>query len=185
MSMNSNIVLNTCLVLLLGILLGCQGETEANLNPTKNAFFDLKSYFKAEQERLAKLDIDFNKSAQFEGESYEGSNNEPLNLTIFSNADINKIAWINKYQADTIFTSNGVIQRITYQAKEPKLRTQLLDIAFIDEQVDRIDILKHSKSFVAETKQKLVYQPKIGYEINQNQKVILGKNRAIDLKVSF
>ena len=183
MNIDRTIIIWTTLLTVL--LLGCQGEATNNQKPTKNAFFDLKEFFKAEQTRLASLDLDFEKSAQFEGESYAGSHNEPLDLTIFSNADINKIAWINKYQADTLLTNNGAIQKITYQAIAPDLRTKLLTITFNGDQVDRIDILKHSKSFVAETKQQLVYQPQVGYEINQNQKVILGKDRAINLKVSF
>ena len=150
-------------------------------------FFDLKSYINQEVDRLRNEKTQVQKQIEL-GDKKESIQPKEIDfqqeLAIFLNSDINKLAWQEKYQADST-VQNGQLTRIHYQAIDTTLRTKLLSIDYMDGDVDQIVIENSTQSIVAKTHQKLIYQPKKGYSINNEQKTLFSKKQQLKLEVEF
>lgn len=172
---------------LLGICSACvETPAEGKLVEDK-PFFDLKGYFVEEMNRLQDK-RDFTKITVYNGEREEKKAvtvDLQKELQIFSNADINRTAWLDKYRADTTFNDRKNILIIEYKALEPDLKTRSLRVEFSESSVSRIEIVTAGKSIVSQTQNILTYSPARGYGIRSMQDIILLTENDMETEVLF
>ncbi len=156
--------------------------------PVGPSFFDIKGYFEGEIQRLRNnqqlankyLEVN-NSSEQLEGVELDYEKE----LSSFLKADINKVSWQEKYQADTLLSGEGRPEQITYKALDPDLRTQSVQINFKEEQVANIQISNRTENPVLYNSQELRYDPSKGYRIKSHQKLKLSPPQEIKIEVQF
>lgn len=162
------------------LLYSCnQADVTDNGLTEEDYFFNLRDYMEQEIARLEKDRPKVKKVIAINENSEEVPTDTidyAKELAIFKNSDINRVAWIDKYDGDTLRT-NGVIDKITYKARQKKLRTRYIVIDFDKGEPTRIKIQNQTDSPVLKAKQDLVYDPQDGFAIIQEQKV-----RALDKK---
>ena len=96
--------------------------------PNDIVFFDLKKFMSKEAERLQQINPTVKKTTRVN----DNTETKVLNLEeyhaelkIFQEADINKMAWVDKYSADTVMIENQ-LSSIVYKAKAENLITREL-----------------------------------------------------------
>jgi uncharacterized protein YxeA len=149
-------------------------------------FFDLKTFFKQEQEQSKNIKKIIKKATidGFVEEKTMDSFDLEKELALFIDSDINKVAWLDKYTVDSLF-NNNLLTRITYIAKEEELKTDLLTIHFDKGLVDSIDIIRKTSSLAAKLEQHLKYIPTKGYSIESLQKTSISAAHVLELDVQF
>ncbi len=170
-----------------GLLLpiGCQSIESAEQDKTSR-FFDLEGYFEQEKTRLRALGPNGLKTVHLNGEEETLElDSLPLenDLAIFLNSDINRRAWIDKYDGDTTYTAKGELQAIRYQSNDPKLKVQSIDIDFAAEEVISIRIERNMESLIAQTKQAISYNAGKDYQVQSTQSSILGDTTLTKVEV--
>ncbi|MDF3077449.1 MAG: hypothetical protein K0S09_1338 [Sphingobacteriaceae bacterium] len=138
---------------------------------TKNAYFDLNGYFEKQKATL------ISESPLVDKTVSKGSSSERKRLKIkswdselapFVSSDINKPAWRDSY---TVFSQPNFIR---YSAKEPKLRTRVIEIRKDDRnQIRSILISNESNNTLYTSTERLEYYPDSLYRITKKQNVIL------------
>lgn len=169
-------------------LVACQGDSTQDVAKDGPAvFFDIKTYFQSEIIRLNQQKPKVTKKVVLQGEKDQIEveiEDFQKELQIFLNSDINKLAWQEKYQADTTFEGNAM-DFIRYEALDTTLRTKLVEIAFEAGQIQQIHIANSTESIVMQTKQDLIYRPESGYSIQSDQKTIFSEQKTLQLDASF
>ncbi len=151
------------------------------------SFFDLKDYFNTQLETLSSIEK-IKKATIIDGERIEkvlDSIDFQLELGAFKESDINKIAWVDKYQVDSLYDEKGMLRKVNYHATDEKLRTQQLLVSFNQNRVDTIDIFNNSTSSIASLKQQLRYIPSFGYSIRSTQKTTLFEEHVLTVDVEI
>ncbi len=175
----------------LGLLLlaGCQPKSEQT--PENQAFepayFDLKGYFGQEIEHLANAGTMVRKRVYVNGKSEEKTPDAidfEQELEVFTESDINRPDWLDKYQVDSVFQNNE-LTKITYQAKNEQLRTRRIDVEFANGKVAKIFVRNGGNSKVAGSEQELIYLPDSGYTIASRQYTALSKDDSLKIEVRF
>ena len=169
------------------LLAGCSKPSEAPAIQGDKPFFDLKIYFQSEIERLGSEQTVVDKIINLGGvEETQTMQNLDFGkeLNLFLQADINRPAWVEKYQIDSSFSVDD-LENITYTALDSSLIVRTLSIDFHDNKVQQVNIRKKEGSFIAFSKQQLSYQPSKGYLIQSHQEVILSKPKEIRIDATF
>ena len=165
----------------------CQPATETDILQQRTSFFDLKTYFKEEAQRLQENKIQVRKKVTLNGEVEEKDLSE-INFEEefqgFINSDINKAAWLDKYRIDSAMV-NGNLQRLTYKASDKKLKTREISIQFEGDKPVSIHILNRGDNAIAETQQELIYLSDQGYQLKGKQDMTLSAPRILDIEVTF
>jgi hypothetical protein len=137
-------------------------------------FFDMKAYFHADSLHLTKLNHLTFKTVTHNGITESKKvhiNNWGLELSLFSESDINKPAWTDSY---TVQNSGNTL---IYRAKDPELKTREIIINKQDNKIKWILIYNSTKNILYQTHEKLSYFPDSIYIIEKYQKVrLLGAN---------
>ncbi len=174
--------------LLLIALWGCSNGDSANADSETDRFFDVEGYFAGEVDRLQSEQPNIQKQVSLNGEE-ESVQPDTLNfekeLSVFLNSDINKVSWIESYTADTTRHDDGSIATTTYEAQEEKLRTRLVEVSYEAEAPQRIRIINRTENAVLDARQELIYEPAIGFEIQQEQQIRFMKPNQISVAVRF
>lgn len=160
-------------------------ETAAQLQQKK--YFDLEGYFKNEVKRLD-AQSNFTKTTYLNGESEERQVEKidfEKELVIFSDSDINRPAWSDKYEVDSVFNKKKELVQLNYEANDEKLRTRQISIDVNGGVVSKIQIENATKTSVANTQQSLTYEPAKGYAIESRQQVKTIDNAVLRIEVSF
>lgn len=174
------------LLLCIGMFSSCEELANQSL-PTDVVFFDLKKFIGQEVVRLDKLNPTIEKITSVNGTKetktiqLSDSDNE---FKIFKEADINKLAWIDKYAADTSFVNNQV-STIHYKAIDEKLTTRDLKVSFSQDQVSKIELFTHATSIVTDVEKHMVYEPNIRYSILSKQKTTGSDANEIEIVGTF
>jgi len=146
------------------------------------SYFDLQGYFQANSAQLAKLNKPVLKTVVHNGITESKKvhiDSWDRELSLFSEADINKPAWKDSYWIQN--TANTLI----YKAKYPELETREIIINKVKDKIKSILIIGYTKNLLYETKEKLTYFPDSMYRIEKFQHVkLLGVNR-YDIKGVF
>ena len=173
-------------LLIFCLLLACQTPEQKQMSES-NSFFDLEDYFKKESEKWRQL-RGFKKSTQINGVK-ESQTFDTLDfskeLDMFANADINRIAWFDQYQVDSIHAEDGTLSSITYQALKPNLQTQKVLIAFTAEQPSFIAINRLMENALMNASMLLEYHPGKSYRIQSNQKLRISEAREMIVEVEL
>ncbi len=165
---------------------GCS-DTPVDVKLSEQLYFDLKGYFDSEVQRLAKFQK-VKKTATVDGQQEErtiDSLNFEEELKIFSNADINRAAWSDKYEIDSVFNQQQQLVQLNYTSKDEDLRTKKISIDFEANAVSKVFIENSTSSAVADTKQLLTYEPEVGYTIESHQKVSFTDDNTFLVEVRF
>jgi hypothetical protein len=156
---------------------------------TSNFYFSLKDYFNTEAARLkqenvlVKKTVILNDKAETKNLKIEDWNNE---LLTFSDADINKSAFVGKYSIDSVF-KEGKLTSVSYIANENKLKTKSITLHFSDTESTptSIDISLETKNTLYHSTQQLHYESKVGYSVMGTQEIRVLKKDEFQVKVSF
>lgn len=133
-------------------------------------YFDLKGFMRKDSARLSKAEPVVIKSVSHNGDQQTKTlkiANWGHELGLFTSSDINKPSWRESYKT----SSRG--NAITYQAMQPELKTQKLEIIKAGDSVKAIQIYNHTKNLLYETSETLTYIPDSVYTINKTQHVLL------------
>ncbi len=160
---------------------------ESGVRNQKLAFFDLKGYFEKQLEILPQ-NTSVYKITSVNGNRIEkkiDSIDFSQELKVFEESDINKVAWIDKYEVDSIFDDKGSLYQIVYQSTDEKLKTQRLSISFDQNTIDSIEIFNNASGSVAKLEQHLQYIPSFGYSIESKQKTTFSDEHVLMVEVRF
>ncbi|HMQ49316.1 MAG TPA: hypothetical protein PKA00_17870 [Saprospiraceae bacterium] len=177
---------NLCLLTCLVLLASCQ-QAQKESTEIEARFFDLKNYISAEIERLNQEQPNVRKKVAINGKTEEHDFHQlhyEKELDVFLQSDINRLAWYDKYQVDSLM-ENGQLKTLIYKATDPKLKTQKLEINLANAKVESIHIANQSYTFIATAQQTAIYQPDSGYSFESLQSNILGSKRDISMEVQF
>ncbi len=168
-------------------ILACQKEThQAGIQPS--SFFDLKEFFKEEEQALSGKIKSLHKEITINGKLEEQKiDSFDLNkeLAIFIAADINRPAWLGQYQVDSLKDAQNVLKAINYKALKDNLKTKELTISYQDGEVTEIYVKKAISTMAATSFQELTYYKGKGYKNKNEQSMIFSEANAIQLDVKF
>jgi hypothetical protein len=151
-------------------------------------FFDLAGFFDQEAIRLTKGNVKAEKELSFndkKGHLPSAKLDFVKELAVFVNSDINKLSWRDKYQADTLYGEGHLLQKIQYKALDEQLKTRQVMIEYTQGKVVKIEIQNRLKSIIAQSEEKLSYEPTKGYSINGLQQMILAGKNTMEVEVRF
>lgn len=155
-------------------LISCTSEKNSNSEVHEIYYFDLKTYFTQEAQKLSKQKLLINKSITHNTEIEEKQlqiNNWKDELALFIESDINKVSWKNSYKIDS------TVNKLTFTAKEDDLKTQSIEIEFSDNNPSKFKIINKTHNYLYKTDEILEYFPDSLYLINKKQQVtLLGEN---------
>jgi len=179
--------LRNIIFIIIGLfIVSCSQEQDATVVPS-DGFFDLANYFEKEVVYLNQHQKSIQKTIQLNGtketQTLDGIDFEK-ELKVFANSNINKIAWLDAYQVDSVRVG-GKLQSLHYKTQNPKLKTKEISILFKDDKVNSIKVLNISKTALADTEQRLEYKSRKAYHIENIQKVSLMDNQKMIIDVQF
>lgn len=162
--------------------------TEQETRKEPKPFFDVKSYFEDQISVLEKKSPKVRKMVTIDQKTEEqelDSLNFAEELKAFIGTDINRLAWFDKYSKDSTIQNNQLLG-LEYAALDEDLKVRKLSIQFSAQQeVETIQIATYSSSFVAKSKQDLIYEPLKGYSISTQQGLSVGQTQDIKVEVLF
>lgn len=161
--------------------------SETNEQLKVKRYFDLEGFFKSEIERLSSMER-FKKTTYVNEESEVKEVTEidlEKELAIFSNSDINRPAWSDKYSVDSVFNEKRELVQLNYETSDEKLRTRQISIDVNGGAVTKIRIRNITSTAIANTDQSLLYEPVRGYSIESRQNVKTIDEAVLRVEVSF
>lgn len=172
-------------VFITGLLAACQPQrTSSGDEPTP--FFDLLAYIDAEAEALNEQQPKVRKRVVVQGQEETQVLSEvdfSEELKVFRRSDINRKAWIDKYQADSTFEQGQLVQA-RYVAIDSSLKTRWLEVQYNEEgEVQAVLIRNRSKSPVVNVRQDLSYRPGKGYRLVTAQSTALSREQEVVVEV--
>lgn len=163
-------------------------STEIN-PPAANGFFDLSDFMEKDLAKKKTQVKQLQKTIILDGAA-ETKELEHFDLAketeLFSAADINKIAWLDRYKADSTFYKTGQLKKLAYTNITNDLRTKNLIIHYdIKNIVDSILVEQSGTSVLAKSVQKLHYFPASGYRIENQQDITALDQHKLIVDVKF
>ncbi|RMG78847.1 MAG: hypothetical protein D6714_17310 [Bacteroidetes bacterium] len=171
--------MNKIQFLFFALFIGCQPNVSPPEKSSELPFFDLKTFIETETGHLKTYKAATKMTAINGKEETQNISPERIreDLQIFSNADINKPAWVGKYEVDSLKNDRGELMKLSYQATSPKLKIKTLEITYKNGRVAHITIEKSASGAISTIHETLQYTPGVGYEIRRSQDVVAtGKN---------
>ena len=157
--------------------------------PATNGFFDLSDFMdqeiKVKKSQLKKLRKTISLDGVTETKELDIFDFEK-ETELFRAADINKVAWLDRYATDSIFYKNGPLKKLIYKSKTDDLRTKKMIIHFDTKNtVDSILIEQSGTSVLAKSVQNLLYLPASGYRIENQQDITALDPHKLVVDVAF
>jgi len=166
------------LLLSLLLLTACSNSGET-VKENSKPYFDLKQFITQKATDLTNNQIKSNKTVTFEGESEtkETQPNWKDEWKVFTDSDINKTAYIGKYQIDSSD------YEVKYTALDEDLKTQELTILRNNNEVKKILVLNKTKNVLYQSTEELIFDVATKqYGIIRNQKIIFGDSKVVSIK---
>ncbi len=161
---------NLSLLLAAGLLFFACEPPAANL--ASKPYFDVPAYFSRQVAELhrdslvvVKTSVVNDKTDQHQMDWTDWTKE----FILFTNSDINKPSMIGKYLVDTTST-DSVKTKISYTAKDPALRTRLVEITYAKQTIVELHIVNHEASFLSTSHEELYYLPMKSYVIKSEVK---------------
>lgn len=104
-------------------------------------------------------------------------------LKPFFESDIDKPAWHLAYICDTVKTDS--LMQVVYVANDEKAPVRRMQIDYLQEQIQRIDIQFEKNNPWFSLKRNLIYQRNIGYQISGEQNMVLSDPSLFEINVKF
>lgn len=164
------------ILLILSILGSCTPHAENKLRSHEKPYFDIAGYFSKEAKRLQIKKPLIKKMVSKNRESEEKKTrieNWKSEFELFISSDINKPDWLASYTIDSS------AQKISYLAKEPKLRTKGIQVyKNKNGHIEKISIENSDKNWLYSSSEKLVYYTDSLYKIEKTQSIrLIGINK--------
>jgi hypothetical protein len=167
------------------ILSSC-GQTDVAKPSTHSKWFDLKQFVQNANTILPKK-ARFEKTLLVKGSSESKKvtiADWTTELAVFAQSDLNRPAWRDKYQVDTLLIAverkevvqddTTAVREIRHTAKDKSLRTRLLSIKMNRKSEPiGIEILNEQNNFFSHSQQHLTWDLREGYSITAQQKMLL------------
>lgn len=176
----------TLLIAVLSTAIFSCSQSTNNNKAVQSSFFDLSDFFDEELKHLAGVKK-VKKTVSINGKVEEqilDSIDLKKEFTIFTNSDINKLTWLDKYKVDSSFVDNQ-LSRIVYTAKDEALKTQALTIDYKNNQVHKIYIENNALSAVTSSQQFLEYIAGKSYSIKSTQKLVASSENTLSIRVEL
>ncbi|WP_116105870.1 hypothetical protein [Lewinella sp. IMCC34191] len=167
------------------LLSSCYADELQN-DMNREPFFDLAGYIDRQVDSLQGMNGTVTKTITLNGttETKELSDLQFGNdLRVFREADINKPAWLDKYETDQS-ESDGLLTR-TYTALDSSMQTRKLTVTSRDGQPVGIEIIRKTGTVLSDGWHRLVYEPASGYALRTIQKNTFGDDLDADIRVSW
>jgi len=166
-----------------------EGLAPGQVAESREFFFDSKSFFEQESERLADAKSGLKKRVRLDGkdESQVQENVDwDTELATFRKAGINRPAWTDKYEGDTLYYEAGVPEKFIYQATDEDLLVQRMEVSWDrNGDVDQILIRKQINSLIEQVQQDLKYRPANGYTFAEHSQSRWKPDRDLIIEASF
>lgn len=153
----------------------CAGGDPAGNGNFEGPFFDLEAYMQGQIDSLQALNPEVRNTIELndEVETHQLTDlNFEQELKLFQQADINKPAWVDKYEIEERRENDAV--RTYYNATDTTLAVQQMMVDQIGKKVAIVFIDRQTGSFLSQGSQTLVYRPTEGYEIATSQSSKVG-----------
>ncbi len=174
-----------CLSTILIALLACTPEDTKK--GERLSFFDLEGYMRQQAQQLQDEQPKAVKSVSLDARVEEkvlSTLDYNKELELFSQADINRPAWRDKYTIDSVFNRAGMLEALTYEATDAKIPTRRLRIDFDRGEVSRVLVEEFFSSAIADTRRELTFMPGLGYQITSVQTGKAG-NKNVRINVAW
>ena len=174
-------------LLLLLLLCTCGRAPESEAEGEAKAFFDLAGYIANEVERLEGQPTTARKTITLNGVTEEQEIDDldyGQDLRLFAGADINKAAWVEKYQTQTEELS-GTHTVTRYVALDTTLTTQLLEVEEDRGEPLRIYIERRTGTVLSEGRNVMEYIPREGYSVITQQDNRFGSDVDAEVRVRW
>lgn len=171
------------LVLLLSFV-SCSDE---NVKVVHQHYYDLSAFFKQEASALYRSRMAMEKQIIKDGLSEKKkfiNVNWLSELKPFIDCDINKPAWVNSYQTDTIHLSADSM-KVVFKAIETQLPIRKIELTLYKQKVCNVQINKECDNFYYQSSDLYVYQSTKGFEISGSQKVRLLDKTSYRINATF
>jgi hypothetical protein len=166
------------------ILSGC-GQTDVAKSTTVLKWFDLKQFVQDANAIMPK-NVPFEKTLFVKGATETQKitvTDWATELAVFGQSDINRPAWRDKYQVDTleiagkrnttVQNDTTAVREIRHIAKDKALRTKSLSILLNRKSAPLvIEILNEQDNFFSHSQQHLIWDLRKGYSMTAQQKML-------------
>lgn len=163
-------------------------DTDTGHEAVEKRYFDVKGFVRHEISRHTQTQTTVRKAVTINGETevHEFSGMDfSKELENFTDADINRPAWSDKYGVDSLFSGDSLLVGLAYSARDPKLKTRSIRITFSEGEVVSIEVEKSVHSTIADMDQRLTYVRDKGYKVLSKQKIILSGTNDIEVEAIF
>jgi len=168
------------------LVFSCSQKEEMN-SQLPSSFFSMIDFMEEEKKWMVNNKISLTKILSLNGEKdtlFIEQPNFASELDVFIKSDINKPALSDKYSVDSIFSSDK-LYKITYKAEDENQKTRKLSVRFDSQnKVLFIDIRLYNGSPLTKNVQHLIYRPKNGYII-KNEQYFMGNKDEIMVEGFF
>jgi len=175
---------NLLLLLLLSVIAACQSSQVGEQHPfTRYNYFD----FEAEVARLVALKPLVEKTVLSNGNAETATDTVAWQreLALFLSSDINNSRSLDRYDIAVDERAGAANRVVTYTAKSPKEKVQLVEHTFASNQCSRVYIKRSIDNRFQETWQELTYEPGLGYHIVGHQSVKLSFDADMEIVGRF
>lgn len=148
------------------------------------AFFNLKSYIEKEVGNLQTSKVQLNKTVKVGDKSETKTIENPdwkNELQVFSDSDINKTAWTDKYDI------NEGAKSLTYIANDSSMKTKRIQVDFWDDsqsmdKIKSIIIINNTQNVLYNSSEFLTYTPNSNITIIRTQQVATGEMKNVEIR---
>lgn len=183
-------ILGICFVFIF-CLNSCTDSTQKD-NSQKQDFFNLKEYVEQEIETLSNKTCSIYKVGHINEESSQGATptdevNWGKEFKILSDMDINKSAWKEHFDIDTLEVLSedfGKVYEISYSTQSDKIPIKKLTITYpIDsfEQPVFLEVERKTQSWIFNSYQKIYYNPQVALHAEGSLKALWLKERTFSI----
>ena len=171
-------------MILIFFVSSCQVEkVDTNLQP----FFDLNDFLDKELISISNLKS-IKKKVSINGIIDEQTLDDfdlKKDLEIFRNANINKVAWLDKYEVDSTMSNLGQLTKLKYNALDKNMKTREFIVIYNQGKVNSISINRLSTNQITLSDQHLQYFPNKGFSVESNQKVTMTDKQSLKIEVEY
>ncbi len=151
-----------------------------------SSYFSISSFLNEEIKQHQKLKTRLAKEV-IRDEVKESKNIDTPNweheLKPFFESDIDKPAWHLAYECDTVQTDS--LLQIVYVALDEKAPVRRMQIDYVHEQIQKIEIEFEKTNPWFSLKRKLIYNHLLGYHIRGEQHMVLSDPSRFEINVKF
>lgn len=175
----------TTVLVTLALAASCQPATpSADSDPP---FFDLESFFQSEIDKMSgQRAVEKTITYNLESRSEKIANwDAAKELEGMKEVNINRPAWIDQYETDTLYDGTGLVAGLRYTARDSSLRIRSVELGLEDGEVSEIQVEKRIRNLILDFDQKLSYRPGEGYRMWRVQKVPMIRRSEIEIEVRY